>query len=91
MVVSNIFYFHPCLFGEMIKFDYCFSDGLVQPPTRNDHKNCLSLRFSLLGLDFDHVSYVHRFVCFCMFCFWDCCRVGGVAILKICVRHFEHL
>ena len=30
---SNIFCFHPYLFGEMIQFDLYFSNGFVQPPT----------------------------------------------------------
>jgi len=34
MVVSNIFYFNPCL-GEMIQFDFAYFSNGLKPPTRN--------------------------------------------------------
>ena len=47
MVVSNIFYLHP-IFGEDSYFDYYFSNGLVQPPTRYSLSTTILFSFFLL-------------------------------------------
>ena len=52
-MVSNIFYFHPAIWGRFPSWRAYFSDGLVQPPTSND--KLPTLVTPIPTLDFFHM------------------------------------